>query len=624
MENLGDMMHNQQKSNSVPNPDFNPADFIQRATGLNIDPSTLPVTPAVEDREDVQEKVDVQEKRVPEYVPNDVPVAHGDTGASTPEAAQKQYSYENAMPDTNIPKQRQQPINPKTAVIGGHERPSDTEEEDTWVKLSGDTTAAGVAQKRIHAMKAKQQDLANLMDSAIAEEEARVKHAQEVTSSPEATRKFLEKGGPINPEGTTPKVKYDNIPIEQRVADRPFNPVAEDADTVESDDLMPSYGMDDTTEETKETPEDPAQKKEADDEAPDIEDEVAYAKYIQGLEVAAVEDGKTVVRTVKNRQLDTDTKDNKSGKFIGDQSFMNSITRFKKDNFTVVSVPMVNSGFILDVVGTGGVDLTQLYTKVSRETSQMDYEIEKMKAVMKNVVGTHPRIDPMHLKKYIHYRDYNMMAWGHICATLDNVEIIANCEDCGKPFRITSSPRSLLMNMDEILQRQSEIEAADDINRYSLLVSNRQIITSNMFEITIGHPNYAEIINQMGQLRKYAQQLGQIEAQHFIEKAQILYQIRQIKLPNGVITSNIYQTYLALTLLADEDYQTLVEEIDTMRKDIIEPKFGIATVKCPHCGHVLHDIPYENLDELVFFHTTVSRMLHIKQTEKPENKSTNG
>ena len=617
MANLDEMMNEQRKASSVPNPDFNPADFIQRATGLNIDPEHLPVTPtAPSDAMDSMPKEEISD--VDPTYESDVPVAAPPQASVEPKHTPHRPVFQDRDPVRNTDN-----VNPRSAVIGGHARPGDSEEEDTWVKLSAETTAAGVAKKRVDAMREKQRDLTDLMDSAIAEEEARAKHAAEVTSTPEATKQFLEKGGPINPEGATPKVKYDNVPIQQRVAERPFNPVADDADGSDTDDLIPSYGMDDIDVEDKPKADTPTPKKEEDD-APDIEDEAAYAEYIQGLEVASIEEGKTVVRTVKNRQLDTDTKDNKSGKFIGDQSFMNSITRFKKDNFTVVSVPMVNSGFILDIVGTGGVDLTQLYTKVSRETSQMDYEIEKMKAVMKNVVGTHPRIDPMHLKKYIHYRDYNMMAWGHICATLDSVEIVANCDDCGKPFRITSSPRALLMNMDEILQRQAEIEAADDINRYSLLVSNRQIITSNMFEITIGHPNYAEIINQMGQLRKYAQQLGQIEAQHFIEKAQILYQIRQIKLPNGVITSNIYQTYLALTLLADDDYQMLVEEIDTMRKAIVEPKFGISTVKCPHCGHVLHDIPYENLDELVFFHTTVSRMLRIKQTEKPEKKSTNG
>lgn len=582
MDSMKKMPADGQQPRSIPvqNPNFDPADFIKRATGLNIDPENLPVTPAAEH---------------PEHQPiGTVPLTRAD-------------EYHPTM-----------------------QNPAANTDADEWVKLSSESTDDGVKQKRVEAMAKEQDDMATLLDIALDAEDARVKRAEEITSSPENAQQFYAQGGSADVAGGTPKVKYDNVPMEQRASDKTFNPVADEAASeIDTDDLVPSYGAEEEPEEST----DPAKandsgtdkkKSKEEDEAPDMEDEVAYAAYIQGLDVAVVPEGNTVVRTVKNRQLDVETKDNKSGKFIGDQSFLNSITRFKKDNFTVVSVPMVNSGFVLDVVGTGGVDLTQLYTRVNRETSQMDYEIEKMKAIMKNVVGTHPRIDPMQLKKYIHYRDYNMMAWGHICATLDNVEIVANCDDCGKPFRITSSPRALLMNMDEILKRQAEIEAADDINRYSLLTSNRQIITSNMFEITIGHPNYAEIINQMGQLRKYAQQLNQIEASHFIQKAQILYQIRQIKLPNGVITSNIYQTYLALTLLNDTDYQILVEEIDQMQKDIVEPKFGISSVKCPHCGYVLHDVPYENLDELVFFHTTVSRMLRIKQTEKPENMSTNG
>ena len=125
----------------------------------------------------------------------------------------------------------------------------------------------------------------------------------------------------------------------------------------------------------------------------------------------------------------------------------------------------------------------------------------------------------------------------------------------------------------------------------------------------------------MGQLRRYATDgtMNQLEAGRFIEMANTLYQIRSIKMPNGVISSNIYQHYLALQMLSDEDMQVLDNEIRLLRKENLEPKFGVASVTCPHCHHVMKDIPYDTLDDLVFFHTTVSRMLDTKETEKPEN-----
>lgn len=606
MDDLEKMIENKGKSHveRVPNENFDQHDLLKKTTGLNIDPTTLPPTP---------KRVEPVEESMNDQPVNQVPPQPQQPKVNIPSPEEVSHiEVPSAEDKINMA------INDGMHVQESAEKP----ENEQWVKLSAEPDYTAAIRKRQEAVKGGDNDILAAIDENLQTEGERLQNADAIMKSPEARKEVFQGHGPSD-EDMAPKVKYEgNVSTEKTVrpSTRPFNPVAEDSNAdVDVDDLLPSYYTSEEEEEMeaeKETP------KADENEAPDVNDEAAYSEYIRNLEVAKVDPIDSVVRVVKNRQVDVVPAKDKSGKFLGDQSFLNAINRFKRDNFTVISVPLVNSGFIADVVGTGEVDLTQLYTRVSEQTSRMDYDIEKMRTIIKNVVGTHPRIDAMQLRNKIHYRDFDMLAWGHICATLDTVEIVTNCDDCGKPFRITSSPRALLMNMDEMLKRQKEIEEADDINRYSLLVSNRKITTSNLFEITIGHPTYAEIIQQMGQLRKYATDgsFTQIETNRFINMADVLYQVRLIKLPNGVVTSNIYQVYHALNLLSEDDFKLVEDEIVDMRKEILEPKFGIAAVTCPHCGHAMHDIPYDGLDDLVFFHTMVSRMMNTAPTPKSESK----
>ena len=274
-----------------------------------------------------------------------------------------------------------------------------------------------------------------------------------------------------------------------------------------------------------------------------------------------------------------------------------------------MSVPLVNSGFVADVVGTGEVDLEQLYTGVNENTPAIDYVMEKMKIVMRNIVATHPKVDPMDLRNMIHYRDYEMLAWAHVCATLNQVEIATNCQECGKPFRISANPRAMVINMDELYAMMERIRTATSIEQNSLMTTDQKIITNNGFEITIGHPSYADYIRSLTQARSYASGLSQLGAMRFFSIVEDAYFIRNIKMPNGIITTNIQQLYMAMSMLTEADMRVVHNSVERLKKQIITPKFGIAKVTCPHCHKTLTNIPYENLEEMVFFHFSVSRMI---------------
>ena len=95
--------------------------------------------------------------------------------------------------------------------------------------------------------------------------------------------------------------------------------------------------------------------------------------------------------------------------------------------------------------------------------------------------------------------------------------------------------------------------------------------------------------------------------------------IRSVTMPNGVHTSSLYQRFIALGLLTEKDLRDLQAEITKMSEAIIMPQFGIKRVTCPCCGKVNTNIAFNNLDDLLFFHIMVTRLLN--QTDL---KSTNG
>lgn len=605
-ENMDDIMRAPQGGSGaaiVPNPNFDHSAVIKQMTGLNIDPSTLPST---------QQAVAEQQQEKP---------------------ARAKYTHEDSMEGFKpVPR----PMDALAGVdlsdpsiiqkmgVGGSRAIVPPEPTGEVSILSGDEAAQLGSGRRVdveeelfeandrrveQAQSGKSDAFMRSLEGLIVDEEARLDSAIEVTSDPE---KYKEKIRPADDEtgaSNDADVAYA-VTTERRIGDDKdveFNPMAKTDADADVDDLVPSYDY-----EEEEEPK-------VEEKAPPTPGEAAeYSRYIRGLEIATTPYDKSVVSTVKDRQIDiVPSSRNKSGRFLNDGAFLNSITKFKKDNFSTVAVPLVNSGFIADIVGTGVVDLIQLYTKVSEDTTQMDYEIEKMRTVMRNVVGTHPRIDPNKLRDLIHYSDYEMMAYGHICATLDTIESVANCLECGKPFRINASPRALLLNMDELISKMEEIKAADSIEQHSLLTTNRKLVSKGLFEITIGHPSYGEFIRMMSQVKSYAENMQQLEATRFLGEAMNLYYIRQIKLPNNVIASNIYQIYLATTLLSDADYAMITDEIKLMQKDVLTPKFGIAKVTCPHCGKIITDVPYSSLTDLVFFHSQVSQMLLATADENP-------
>ena len=627
-DNINDILKNKARQTdgavSVPNPNFNANEMLKQATGMDLDPSHLPPTPtSSKDREfpeiTVNRTVKPEDASM-EGKPEFAPMSRAAGVQNLPRDIGPQSISRIKVP--GMPPTQQNAKASDLKVVSGDDAAQTWEEKidlDKEVQKEADRKYQKHQQEAIKG-------ITDMFDDAIAEEADRADRLENILGDPESRDKlYQDENGNVDVHHS-PAVQLDSTGAEIVRRKKPRDGAGKDPVldaamyTDDVDELLPSYGEDDEEEKVEEK-ETPVATDEEEEKAPDPADEVAYAKYIYNLEHTVIpsDDQHTVIKTIKNRQVDViPSGRSKGGKYLNDQAFLNSITKFKKDNFATVSVPLVNSGFVVDIVGTGEVDLIQLYSRVDDSTARVDYEIEKMKIMIRNIVGTHPKVNPMDLRNMIHYRDYNLLAWGLVCATLDNIEIITNCTECGKPFRITSSPRAMVMNMDELEKRMNEIRNADSIEQCSLMTTNKKLVTSDHFEVVIGHPSYADYIRVLNQIKEWIQGKSQFETQRFFQIAEILYYIRNIALPSGVITANTQQHYMAMNMLKSADVDTIADEINEMRKDVINANFGVAKVTCPHCGKVMVDTPYDNIDDMVFYHSTVSRMLQVGSKETVE------
>ncbi|MCM1531940.1 MAG: hypothetical protein NC114_06670 [Ruminococcus flavefaciens] len=396
--------------------------------------------------------------------------------------------------------------------------------------------------------------------------------------------------------------------VDRRKADR----VYEGIHGYDPEMLVPSYDMT----EDEEKAETPTAEKEKDPDPGDDD----YGEFIRNLPVEHyIPTDKPVVTTKREptvvERVD-DWSKRKNSQPLGDQAFANAVAKFKKNNFGVKTIPLVNSGFFVDIVGSGVVDMQNMYMNVDKNTRMYDYQMEQMRVLIQNIVGTSPKINPNVLRDKIHYDDFDMIAYGHICATLDKVESVANCTECGMAFRMNGSPTELLINMDELEERAAQIRASDSIESMSLLSKYRIVNCVNGMTVTLGHPSYANGLGILNSFAVYYNNMPPMEAKRFNSMLSTMRMIRKITLPNGIQTNSLLQIYEAIKLMTQEDLELVQHEIAKMRKDVLRPKFGVREVRCPHCGKIVKNIEYEDLMNMLFFHTQLSGLLNEKTVQQ--------
>lgn len=488
-----------------------------------------------------------------------------------------------------------------------------------------DETAEADRQRNERAdemVRTKKDELADLITEATKEEQDRYDRHTEALED-EDTRKNLtetavDKNSPVRyqaPIGDTPDNPDENaeVPLDDPMYDvEATSRVEQKSAADEEDNLTPSYTDDEEEETTPDaTPTDPNQRPDGDINSPE------YSEYLKNLEVAktSIDEKDAIIHVVREKSDITTISSNRNSgnKVLGDQAFLNAVTKYKKDNFRTVSVPLVNSGFFVDVVGTGAVDLSLLYGRVDDNMDKLSYEMEKMRTVFKNITGTTPKINTMNLKNMIHFTDYQMILYAHIAATLKDVESVHTCDECGRDFHIVCDSKDLLINMDKLKEKAQQIEGAARPEDVSLMAKNKLMTTPSGFKINLGHPSYTEYIRYMTELNTINSQLSAIQMDHIRNMSPMLPFIRAVELPNKVTTNSLYQRFIALTLLSDDEFTEVTKLCTKMAEEILLPEFGIRKVECPHCHKMNTNIRYNDLSDLVFFHSTVTRVMKLTE-----------
>lgn len=488
-----------------------------------------------------------------------------------------------------------------------------------------DETAEADRQRNERAdemVRTKKDELADLITEATKEEQDRYDRHTEALED-EDTRKNLtetavDKNSPVRyqaPIGDTPDNPDENaeVPLDDPMYDvEATSRVEQKSAANEEDDLTPSYSDDEEEEATPDaTPTDPNQRPDGDINSPE------YSEYLKNLEVAktSIDEKDAIIHVVREKSDITTISSNRNSgnKVLGDQAFLNAVTKYKKDNFRTVSVPLVNSGFFVDVVGTGAVDLSLLYGRVDDNMDKLSYEMEKMRTVFKNITGTTPKINTMNLKNMIHFTDYQMILYAHIAATLKDVESVHTCDECGRDFHIVCDSKDLLINMEKLKEKAQQIEGAARPEDVSLMAKNKLMTTPSGFKINLGHPSYTEYIRYMTELNTINSQLSAIQMDRIRNMSPMLPFIRAVELPNKVTTNSLYQRFIALTLLSDDEFTEVTKLCTKMAEEILLPEFGIRKVECPHCHKMNTNIRYNDLSDLVFFHSTVTRVMKLTE-----------
>lgn len=465
-------------------------------------------------------------------------------------------------------------------------------------------------QRKLQAREKEKDDgLAEMFSDAISSEAARnEKWDKAFEENPELKKEL------VKPEGTTDTARYTPELNTEDPHVGSTKRVAVKFDNFDEDEMVPAYSVDTTTTTSiTDTLKPKTEGEDSDKPSADAsENEMAeYIKNLTTIDYEGNEDARLVNITRDRIAMVTETTrpSYKKSNPMGDQAFLNAVTKYKKDNFRTVTATMINSGFEVGEVGTGPVDLYQLYTAADQNTTMLDYTLAKMTTVIKNVVSTTPTVDPMQLRNLLHFADYQMLAYAHVAATLKEVEMLHTCSKCGKDFHIKANSTDLILNADEMKEKAQRIHNATTVEENSLMTKDITYTTENGFTIVLGHPSYAEYAAYMRELRDIMANSDNTTSNRIQQMNEILPFIRKITLPTGVYTSNLFQRFTAVGLLSDEDYDAMAKEINTLAKQIIVPRFGIKKVTCPHCGEVLTDIAYDDLDNLLFFHFTVNRLL---------------
>ena len=184
MADLDDIIqkpHDDSTAESVPNPNFNPNDFLKKTTGLDIDVDNLRSTQEVQAEQQEKPKGPVTAEDFEKLITVD---ANINPDPSVDSTKQNQTPPQNNKPGA-LPRMTPDMVSRigdslnKDPIISSQDNstgltvvtPKEDVEEEQWVKLSGETNYKDMIKKRVEAAKGQYDGVLDSMDASLKEEE---------------------------------------------------------------------------------------------------------------------------------------------------------------------------------------------------------------------------------------------------------------------------------------------------------------------------------------------------------------------------------------------------------------------------------------------------------------------
>lgn len=349
-----------------------------------------------------------------------------------------------------------------------------------------------------------------------------------------------------------------------------------------------------------------------DDFAPSMDEEEVEPVTANALSdyetVQATNDVSIFRKYIHDQEVLTKVENRKLSAITDPAEFEKLLNKARKKYRNKVSMPLVNSGILVDFIGAGAFDYTEIYS-TDPDDSTLEDTLKRMKVMMNNIINVSPKIAPSDVIKTINYVDYQLASLGFAAATVPDVEFPATCE-CNTSFLIRTKTIDTILNSKELEDRWTTVDALPKEERIF-----RKDITVTLFdgyvEIYLTTPNFKRVKDGFTAIAR-------MNDPKVSELATMIVNIDQIIIGDSIVKGEI-NIFKFLNTLTDEEITVIRDALEELYKDIVIPQFGVKA-NCPNCNKE-NVIKIGSVEEMVFFHLYMSRMLSLAKLAKKNTKN---
>jgi hypothetical protein len=334
-------------------------------------------------------------------------------------------------------------------------------------------------------------------------------------------------------------------------------------------------------------------------------------------EIVSATNTETIFRTyIHERPVLTKIENKKLEAMTDTKAFEAFLLEQRKKYREKLSMPLVNSGIIVDFIGAGAFDYSDIYSQDPEHGTLTTDTLNRMKVMMKNIVEVSPKMNPKKLLSSISYTDYQLASLGFAAATIPEIDVPGTCEKCSAPFIIRTKTVDTVLNADKINERWITINNTPESERVFKKTAEVEYF-DGYIKFKIEMPNFQKVKDGFAEIEQAIKnKTADIGLRHM---ASVFINIESITIDNVIVT-DVVNAYKVIKTMTDEEIKVIRDAINMIYADVIVPEFGVSA-NCPKCSHN-NVIQIGSVEDMVFFHLWVRKMLETVKLQK--KNMTNG